>query len=224
MISIVTGTLNRREYLPGLLQNTIFSDKNIEVVIVDGGSTDGTVEYLKSLDSNRLKLIEVGKRSNYGHYMNLGVKAASNEWICQWNDDCVLVTPSWSKIMERLKNNSMQVILFSWTNGCPTKLAFDGWRTYVSDTEFVMNYGLYHKDVFRTVGLYDEEFNYYCADGEMSKRASLKFDHGVWNSVKVVSDAMCPKRAVFYQSDIDRYHKELSRLNKGILKTRELLA
>ena len=71
-ISIVTGTLNRKPYLSGLLQNTVWADDRIELVLVDGGSTDGTVEMMEHLEKEypRIKFIQVGERSSYPHYMN----------------------------------------------------------------------------------------------------------------------------------------------------------
>ena len=47
-ISIVMGTLNRVHLIPGLIENTVNSCENLELVISDGGSTDGTLEYIKS--------------------------------------------------------------------------------------------------------------------------------------------------------------------------------
>jgi glycosyltransferase involved in cell wall biosynthesis len=76
MISIVTGTLNRVGMLPMLVENTVMSDERIELVLVDGGSTDGTIDYIKSLDNPQIKLIEVGGRSTYPHFMNLGIQAS----------------------------------------------------------------------------------------------------------------------------------------------------
>jgi len=46
MISIVTGTLNRVGMLPNLIANTVLSDDRLELVLVDGGSTDGTIDYI----------------------------------------------------------------------------------------------------------------------------------------------------------------------------------
>ena len=60
MISIVTGTLNRLELLKKVIENTVGSSNLIELVLVDGGSTDGTIEYLRSLNHPQIKLIEVG--------------------------------------------------------------------------------------------------------------------------------------------------------------------
>ena len=48
-ISIVTGTLNRKNLLPGLIDNTVDSNNMLELVLVDGGSSDGTLEFIKGL-------------------------------------------------------------------------------------------------------------------------------------------------------------------------------
>ena len=74
MISIVTGTLNRLELLKHVITNTVDSCDKLELILVDGGSTDGTIEYLKELNHSQIKLIEVDKKSSYPHYMNLGIK------------------------------------------------------------------------------------------------------------------------------------------------------
>ncbi len=58
-ISIVTGTLDRKEYLPSLIENTVNSgsDVKVELVLVDGGSTDAwTKKLLPSLYEPRDKI------------------------------------------------------------------------------------------------------------------------------------------------------------------------
>ena len=72
--SVVTGTLNRRSILPQCVDNTVNAYDNLELVILDGGSNDGTVEYLKSLDHERIHLIEIGHTSSWPHFMNLGIQ------------------------------------------------------------------------------------------------------------------------------------------------------
>ena len=54
-ISIVTGTLNRLNFLDGLIRNTVGSDERLELVLGDGGSTDGTIQFLEELDHPRVK-------------------------------------------------------------------------------------------------------------------------------------------------------------------------
>ena len=47
-ISIVSGTLNRKDNVERLIKNTIDKYDFLELVLVDGGSTDGTIDYVKS--------------------------------------------------------------------------------------------------------------------------------------------------------------------------------
>ena len=54
-ISIVTGTLNRKFMLPDLISNTVDRDSRLELVLVDGGSTDGTIEFIKELNHPKIK-------------------------------------------------------------------------------------------------------------------------------------------------------------------------
>lgn len=180
-ISIVTGTLNRHQFLPGLIKNTVDADDRLELVLVDGGSTDETLPYLKGLNHPRIKIIEVGRRSTYPHFMNLGIRNSTHEYVCQWNDDVLLVTP-WDDIFKVM--GSYDICLFSWQYGniadpLPTEwiMYYEPDNSYLSTpmlgNQIVMNYGIYKKDVFRKVGLYNKAYCYYCADGDMSTRAWL---------------------------------------------------
>lgn len=50
LVSIVIPTFNQAEYLPSCVDNCLFQTyPNLEIIIVDGGSTDGTKEYLASI-------------------------------------------------------------------------------------------------------------------------------------------------------------------------------
>ena len=55
-LSIVTGTLNRKKHLENLI-DSIKNFPDIQLVLVDGGSTDGTKEFLQSLNSFQVKSI-----------------------------------------------------------------------------------------------------------------------------------------------------------------------
>jgi glycosyltransferase involved in cell wall biosynthesis len=224
-ISIVTGTLNRLKYLGGLIENTVHSGGyDIELVLVDGGSTDGTVEYIKRVNHPRVKLVEVGKRSSYPHYMNLGVKAARHENICQWNDD-VLLYNDWDDVFTTI-DDEHDAYLFNWKEGDTDSMKYlnwsncagirdNGWKLHnCADYDYpnpvkgeiVMNYGIYKKDVFRKHGLYNTAYQYYCADGEMAMRA---YYSGVkFKSCTDVKVCVLPaeKRAIMLQEDVQKYH------------------
>jgi len=227
LISVVTGTLNRRSYLDGLIYNTIAANPQIELVLVDGGSTDGSLEYLRSIAHPRLKVIEFGQRSPYPHYMNLGIQHASNELICQWNDD-VLLYNNWSFVIDKI-DEEHDAYLFNWKTGKKKDmnqsewLKCDGMRDngwiIINNAEYdypesrgekrqeiCMNYGIYKKDVFRKYGLYNTAYQYYCADSEMAMRAyhsGAKFKTCFDVKVCVLP---AEKRAIMLQEDIKKHH------------------
>ena len=65
MISIITGSYNRLNNIKRLISNTVDANQSLELVIVDGGSTDGTVEYMQNLNHMNIKFINYGKRSSF---------------------------------------------------------------------------------------------------------------------------------------------------------------
>lgn len=232
MISIVTGTLNRLKFLPELIKNTVDSNSLLELVLVDGGSTDGTIEYIKDLNHPQIKLIEIGKRTSYPHFMNMGVRNAKYEFICQWNDD-VLMCNDWQYVIDKVKEqgklNFAFAMLFNWKYGDPEDMESDEWLEcagmrdngwiIINNAEYkyreargekpnevCMNYGIYSKSVFRSRGLYNENYGYYCADAEMAMRAyhsGIKFLTCFDIKICVLP---AEKRAIMYNEDVWRYN------------------
>ena len=199
MISIVTGTYNRKNLLSGLIKNTVDASDRLELVLVDGGSTDETVEYIKDLNHPRIKLIEVGERSSYPHFMNLGIRNASHELVVQWNDD-VLLKNDWGDIFAEIDDHDFYI--FSWAiGGNKTR-----WNLLDTETEIVMNYGIYNKRIFREIGMYNLIYSFYYADGDMSYRArAFGYKHKSLRNVKVISIPGTPKNVAQRPSDVNIY-------------------
>jgi glycosyltransferase involved in cell wall biosynthesis len=81
LISLITVVYNGQELLADTLNSAIQQTyQNIELVIVDGGSTDRTVEIAKSFGSYTGTLISEKDKGIYDA-MNKGVKVAKGEWI-----------------------------------------------------------------------------------------------------------------------------------------------
>jgi glycosyltransferase involved in cell wall biosynthesis len=227
MISIVTGTLNRGPFLQGLIENTVEANEKLELVLVDGGSTDGSIEYIKDENHPRIKLIEVGQRSSYPHFMNLGIQNASHEIICQWNDD-VLLTNDWEEVFSEIDDEN-DFYLFNWKYGTPDDIKTSEWLSgndhsndwfltnEKPDGEIVMNYGLYKKKIFREIGMYNNQYRYYCADGDMADRAySFGYKVKTLRNIKVCS-LITDKVAQYYADDAEIYHKNLELYKQKVL-------
>ena len=227
MISIITGTLNRGPLLPGLIENTVEANENLELVLVDGGSTDGSIEYIKEENHPRIKLIELGGRSPYPHFMNIAIQNATHEIVCQWNDD-VLLSNDWNEVISEI-DDEHDFYLFNWKYGSANDIKNPDWLYGTGpedkwclvdnkpDGEIVMNYGLYKKHIFKKIGMYNNEYRYYYADADMADRAyTFGFKVKDLRNIKVCS-LYTNKVANYYQDDEQIYIKNLNLYKNKIL-------
>lgn len=84
-----------------------------EIVLVDGGSTDGTVELAEKLtrDDLRYRVIEAGKASP-GRGRNIGVENAQNHWIA-FTDAGIRLSDDWlEKLVKAVNKNPEPDIIY----------------------------------------------------------------------------------------------------------------
>ncbi len=82
-VSIVVPTYNVEEYLDECLTSIVKQTlKDIEIICVNDGSTDGSLKILRKYADvdNRIRIIDV-PNGGYGKAMNLGFDAASGDYI-----------------------------------------------------------------------------------------------------------------------------------------------
>ena len=86
-ISIVTPTFNGMATLRETIESVLAQDyKNWEHIVMDGGSTDGTVDLLRTY--SHLQWVSEKDRGHY-HAMNKGIERASGDVVAILNaDDC----------------------------------------------------------------------------------------------------------------------------------------
>ena len=82
-ISVIVPVYNVKQYLRGCIDSILAqSFTDMEIICVDDGSTDGSSEILDeyALADDRIRVIHK-ENSGYGHSMNVGIEAASGEYI-----------------------------------------------------------------------------------------------------------------------------------------------
>lgn len=103
LVSVVVPCLNRAHWLVPTLDSILQQDyPHIECIVVDGGSTDGTLEILKSY-GNRIKWIS---EPDNGHAdaINKGWKMSRGEILAWLNaDDCYVVPGTVQSAVEFFK-------------------------------------------------------------------------------------------------------------------------
>lgn len=111
-VSVVIPALNEADSIRGLLENLLNQTfKPQEIVITDGGSTDGTIQIVEEFIASGapVKLIRETK-SMPGRARNVAVTAAACEWLA-FTDGGITLAPEWLEALTtRLRETSADVI------------------------------------------------------------------------------------------------------------------
>jgi len=92
-ISVVTAVMNGRETLPKTLQSLMSQTyADVEHVVQDGGSTDGTVDYLRTHGHPKMAFVSAPDAGIYDA-INNGIKRASGDVIGLLHADDHLASP-----------------------------------------------------------------------------------------------------------------------------------
>ncbi len=112
-ISIITPVLNG----VGFLEKNILSVKNqnysnFELIIIDGGSSDGTIDIIKKYDGKYNMKWVSGKDSGIYNALNKGFDIATGDIFCWLDSDCFYLPNIFKKIVNEFTKNSKIDVVF----------------------------------------------------------------------------------------------------------------
>ena len=87
-ISIVIPTRERGRYLRHSVQTALaIDDDNIEIIVSDNASSDGTKELMQEFDDNRLVYVNTGARLSMRQNFETAFKASTGDYLIYFGDD-----------------------------------------------------------------------------------------------------------------------------------------
>lgn len=85
-LSVVIPTFNRRELVVQSIESVLAAQGDVEIVVVDDGSSDGTAELLGALYGDRIRLL-VQANKGRSCARNAGVVVAEGDYVCFLDSD-----------------------------------------------------------------------------------------------------------------------------------------
>lgn len=205
-VSLVLTTYNDSKEIKDFLNNIVSNQivKPSEVVIVDGGSTDDTVDEVKRFAANSdvsFNIISDGKRRNISEGINEGIRHSSNDWVVIAGTGNKY-GPDFLKILfEQVETSTAEIIYGPIVGDDSTTFSYIFNRYFlkgnVPQDLGASNHGvLIRKTVFAEIGYFWEHFIYAGEDTEFFARAEkrgirsiyIKEAFSLWDTPKTVKE------------------------------------
>lgn len=173
--SVVVCTYNRKDHLRECIEKLLALEYcDYEIIIVDDGSTDGTAEYLKRIESEKVRVVRHSENKGVSSARNSGIKMAKKDIIAFTDDDC-RVSSNWlSHLLDPFADGEIMFVIGR------TEYIREGYVGYFPERlvknpfahwPMVGNMA-YRKKVFSEIGFFNEkDFRNVNEDTEMGIRA-----------------------------------------------------
>lgn len=226
LISAVFISWNRKELLQAAIQS--LKDQEypaLEFIVVDNGSTDGSLEWLRKTPD--IKLIENGENVGASAARNQGTRIASGNYVIYMDSDAELRTPkSLHTFVERMEKDKsiggMAGIYFTdeglsdlwcWTPCMDWEANHDAPSSLVpQDPPQVLTtcFSIYPMHVVQEIGGFDEYYFYLYEDGDLCERIrKAGYRLSVDPSIKILHRYAEKGRLKHEQLDYHYYHERL---------------
>lgn len=112
-ISIITPSFNHAQFIERTIQSVIAQtgDFEIEHLVFDGGSTDGSIDILRRYESHLLWVSE--KDRGQSHAINKGLQRATGDIVCWLNSDDVFCPGALQRVVQAFAANPT----IEWVHG-----------------------------------------------------------------------------------------------------------
>jgi len=158
-ISVITIVLNGAATIERTIQSVLSQPySNFEYIIIDGGSTDGTIDILKRFNS-QIDLWVSKKDTGISDAFNRGIRLSAGEWIGFINADDWYSDNAFAEVGENNSNCDIFYGLVQYWDGDKKREIFDADHTYLQ-REMTINHPacFFKRSIFNEIGNFNQEY------------------------------------------------------------------
>lgn len=201
LVSVVILNYNGIEYLKDILIECLDSVSkttypNLEVIFVDNGSTDGSLEFVKDSYSLNLKIVSNTKNLGFAEGFNTGIRIAKGKYVALLSND-MTVDPNWITEIVQVMEKEPQLGIAGFKrlrygttdmlDGIGGNLDLSGYVRQVgqnalltvtkdfdrriSDLDYIGGAMVLRKSMLNKIGLFDEDYIVFSEDIDLCCRA-----------------------------------------------------
>ena len=194
-ISIVIPNFNGKKYLQPCLDELLHQDyPSFEIILVDNGSSDGSVAWIKE-NYPQIRLIALKENTGFCGGVNAGISASQAEYVLLLNNDTIVLPGFIRALAETIQSSPhifscqakmLQIQDSSKIDDAGNYYCALGWAFADGKGKPEKNYSrkkeifascagaaIYRKKILEEIGLFDEEHFAYLEDVDISYRAKL---------------------------------------------------
>ena len=124
-VSIVIPSFNGEQWIKKAVENALAQDfsEDYEVIVRDDGSTDGTVDQLKTIKDSRLRIVEGENCGGIGASFQAALECANTEFVTVMGQDDFIDRDYLTRVMAEFKDDIAMV-------GCHPRFVDGNWEVW----------------------------------------------------------------------------------------------
>jgi glycosyltransferase involved in cell wall biosynthesis len=170
-ISVITPSYNQGAFIEKTILSVLDQNyPNLEYIVIDGGSTDGSVEIIQKY-ADRLTYWISEKDRGQSHAINKGFLRATGDILCWLNSDDYFLPGTLEFVAEQLGEEAGTPAIAGhcrvvYTDGTPPMVLTGGYTSHEELIKFWTSYEMHQpaifwrREVYEKVGLLDEDLHY----------------------------------------------------------------
>jgi len=167
-VSVITVVRNDQAHVVSTIQSVLSQTyANVEYVIIDGASTDGTLDILKHYN-DRIDYWVSEPDNGISDAFNKGLSLSSGDWIIFLNSADTFSKPDTLARMTAYFDKSRIITGFAWTGrSLLPKRKLENSESLPVRSMIAHQASIVHRSIFRTYGAFDTQF-------------SIRMDYDFW--------------------------------------------